>query len=169
MSNAYTAKSYSQCYAIQPHTLGCQRCTKAQEHEGAHRSQDRKSWAAGDDIAYTEPVAEEAPEPVKSYTERMFDAAGVTLPRTPALSPEAKARRDALRAAAVAEAYTPPAPTYRVVSNYTELAEFATLAEAKRLAVAESARFDDAVLIERDAATLYLARQGQLYRAKPTR
>lgn len=54
-----------------------------------------------------------------------------------------------------------------IVSNYTEIRIVPTLAEAKRYALAESSRFDDAVIIEQNGASKYLARHGELFRLVP--
>jgi hypothetical protein len=59
---------------------------------------------------------------------------------------------------------------YLIYSNYTLIGgPEATLAAAKRRAVAESRSYDDLVVIERGGQNLYLARYGQLYRLVATR
>lgn len=60
--------------------------------------------------------------------------------------------------------------TIRIVSNYTEIAvveagrEGHTLREAKSIAVEESRRFDDVVVVEVDGTNRFMARHGALYR-----
>jgi hypothetical protein len=61
------------------------------------------------------------------------------------------------------------APMFRIVSNYTELAYCTTLADAKKLALFESGKYDDAVTIDRDGMKVYFAQYGRLYRLTPTR
>jgi hypothetical protein len=53
--------------------------------------------------------------------------------------------------------------TFRVTSGYMEDV-FENVADAKALALAESAKFDDPVYIERDGLYVYMARFGSLYR-----
>jgi hypothetical protein len=56
-----------------------------------------------------------------------------------------------------------PTNTFRLISNYTLIGEPVSLAAAKREAVAESNRFEDAVIIEVNGYPRYMARYGGLY------
>lgn len=59
--------------------------------------------------------------------------------------------------------------TYRVVSNFTAIAEYGTVREAKARALAESIAYEDCVIVELGSTSLYLARYGRLYRLAATR
>jgi hypothetical protein len=53
---------------------------------------------------------------------------------------------------------------FAVISNYTQLAEFKTMKEAKTFALDQSDRFDDAVTITKNGLRTHLASHGTLYR-----
>jgi len=56
---------------------------------------------------------------------------------------------------------------FRIISNYTEIHTVSTLTEAKKFAVEESNRFDDALIIEAGGVTKYMVRSGRIYSLKP--
>ena len=55
-----------------------------------------------------------------------------------------------------------------ISSNYTEIAEADTLAEAKKIAITQSYKYDDIVRIDKGGIVAYIAINGALYAVRQT-